>query len=279
LVEIPGGGGASFSVSTDPNASGNLAADGAGDLFGEAGSIVELPASGGAPVTILNSGANGFAVDGEGDVFYSDSNSGQVIKLPAGSDTPHVIAAHFYQPGLLAVDGIHNIFVLDGHGCIVEAIAFSGEHLTLGCGFSYVGQIATDGGGNVYVTEYISPLYFNQNGTVTEIQRSLPPTLSFTTAVGTTSSPQSVQIENIGTTPLSITGLTVSANFVQVPGTGTLEDCAAGMSLEGDRVCNISIVFEPSEGGSMTGSVTLTDNALNAVSTTQVIPLTVQTTP
>ena len=202
-----------------------------------------------------------------------------MIKLPAGSDTPHVIAAHFYHPGSLAVDGLSNIFVLDGHGCIVEAIAFSGEHLTLGCGFSYVDQIATDGGGNVFVTEYISQLYFNQNGSVIEIERSLPPTLSFTaTAVGTTSSPQSFQIENIGTTTLSITGLTVSANFVQVPGTGTLEDCAAGMSLEGDRVCNISIVFEPSEGGSLTGSVTLTDNVLNAVSTTQTIPLT-RTTP
>ena len=111
------------------------------------------------------------------------------------------------------------------------------------------------------------------------IQRSQPPSFSFaSTAVGSTStdSPQSVVIQNIGNQPLDAVapGLLVTGpNFVQVPGSGTPEDCTSSFTLTPGATCNLSLSFEPQSAGPLTSTAVFTDNALNANPATQSIAL------
>ena len=111
-----------------------------------------------------------------------------------------------------------------------------------------------------------------------EINRATPPSLTFAvTTVGSTSSdsPQTVTLENVGNAPLifpiPITGNnpSISANFtlnssgasacqVEDAGTATEETLAPNAS------CKLAISFEPETAGTLSGSLVLTDNNLNA---------------
>jgi hypothetical protein len=84
---------------------------------------------------------------------------------------------------------------------------------------------------------------------------------------------RSIQIQNIGNATLSLSGLSVSENFALVPGSGTPPDCAAGSSVTPGALCNLGISFVPEATGFLTGTVTLSDNMLNADSATQTILL------
>ncbi len=129
--------------------------------------------------------------------------------------------------------------------------------------------VAIDPSGNLYIPDYNA-------GTLTEFQRSLPPTLTYaSTDVGQTSSdsPQSVIVQNAGNQPLTASGLTVGSNFMKVAGPGTPPDCTSSSSLMDGASCNLSISFEPTSGGPLTSSAVLTDNALNAAPAMQTITL------
>jgi hypothetical protein len=114
---------------------------------------------------------------------------------------------------------------------------------------------------------------------VTKVDLTVAPNLSFaTTHVGSTSSnsPQSVLVSNVGNQPLDAVapGLLVTGpNFVQVPGSGTPEDCTSSFSLTPGASCNLSLSFEPQSVGPLTSTAVFTDNALNASSATQTIAL------
>jgi hypothetical protein len=125
--------------------------------------------------------------------------------------------------------------------------------------------IALDAQGNVFGA--------GAYGVVQELPRSQPPTLAFgSILVDTAGSPQSTTVQNVGNA--NLTGiLSVSSNWDEVAVGGPPADCAASFSLVPSAECNLSIAFEPTETGSLTGDVTLTDNALNATDATQSIPL------
>jgi hypothetical protein len=121
--------------------------------------------------------------------------------------------------------------------------------------------IALDGVGDVFATE---PGY----GLLVEVKSSQPATLSFgKIAVGSTSAPQSVTIQNVGNQPLNAVapGLIVGTNFLQVPGSGTPADCTSNFSLTPGASCNLSIVFVPQVVGTIKGTATFTDNGLNTM--------------
>jgi len=101
----------------------------------------------------------------------------------------------------------------------------------------------------------------NLTGTGTGPLVTLSPTsLTFPTQkVGTTSSAQSVKVENTGNATLRITSLKASSNFSQNNNCGS--SVAAGAS------CTISVTFTPKISGTITGAVTLIDNARPATQT------------
>jgi hypothetical protein len=71
--------------------------------------------------------------------------------------------------------------------------------------------------------------------------------------VGTTSGPLSITLGNYGTTPLNIVGITASANF------GESDNCS-GVSLASGANCTINVTFTPSTTGTLTGTLSVTDN-------------------
>ncbi|TAM83613.1 MAG: choice-of-anchor D domain-containing protein [Acidobacteria bacterium] len=80
------------------------------------------------------------------------------------------------------------------------------------------------------------------------------PTLDFVPQqAGTTSAAQTVTLTNNSSTALSISGVTASSNFAETNTCGT--GLAAGAN------CAISVTFTPTTFGSLTGTVTIADNA------------------
>ena len=84
---------------------------------------------------------------------------------------------------------------------------------------------------------------------------SLSPTsLTFATqTVGTTSASQPVTLANTGNATLSITGITTSGDFA--------ESDTCGTSVGTGANCTIKVTFKPTESGSRSGMLSITDNA------------------
>jgi trimeric autotransporter adhesin len=131
--------------------------------------------------------------------------------------------------------------------------------------------LAVDAVGNLFY-----PVGFGNN-TLMELNGAQPPTLKFgPVSVGSTSAPQSIAIQNVGNQTLNAvsTGLSVVGNFLQVPGSGSPADCTSSFSLAPGASCNLSIVFAPKVVGTIHGTATFTDNALNtSPSLSQIVTL------
>jgi sugar lactone lactonase YvrE len=83
-------------------------------------------------------------------------------------------------------------------------------------------------------------------------------------------------LQNIGNQNLGAVspGLVVSGpNFIQVPGSGPSADCTATFLLAPGVACDLGVSFTPQAPGSLISSAVFTDNALNATSASQSVPL------
>ncbi|HXJ94422.1 MAG TPA: choice-of-anchor D domain-containing protein [Terriglobia bacterium] len=81
-----------------------------------------------------------------------------------------------------------------------------------------------------------------------------PTSLSFSSQeVGTASAAQSVTLTNSGTAALNITSITTSPNFTQ--------SGSCGQTVAASATCTVNVAFSPATGGSLTGTLTITDNA------------------
>jgi sugar lactone lactonase YvrE len=238
-----------------------------------------------------NFNPDGVAVDSSGNVYVAlanggSSNTGSILILTPSSNGNYTQSTLSAATGLMfpqgiAVDGNGNVFIANtaggtgGTGNVLKETLSGGTYTqstlpATGLMSSPIG-VAVDGSGNVYISD---------GNLALKEDFADAPTLTFATATpinttDTTDGALSVQIENIGNETLTAfaPGLSVSANFMQVPGNGTPADCTAAFSLAADASCNISVEFEPVTS-TANGSVTLTDNNLNATpSTTQTIPL------
>jgi Bacterial Ig-like domain (group 3)/Putative Ig domain/NHL repeat len=265
-------------------------------------SVIQLGLNFTTPISNGFNFPEGLAVDAKGDVFVADDDNSLVDEIVAvdGSVTPtsavNVLGSGFSHPAGVAVDGNGNVFVADAlNGAVKEIMAVNGSIPAsnptinvLGGGFAQPVGVAVGANGNVFVADaggFTLPSEANTGigSALYELDYADAPTLTFATSTvdGTTDNTDgalSVQIENNGNEPLTAIapGLAVSANFMQVNGSGTPEDCTASFSLAADAACNISVAFAPVAPAEATvnGSVTLTDNSLDALpSATQTISL------
>jgi hypothetical protein len=91
----------------------------------------------------------------------------------------------------------------------------------------------------------------------------LPVTFSHTTltfsaqSVGTTSAPQSVTVTNNLTTTLSNIAMAASGDFL-------LANNTCSTTLAANSQCSFTVTFTPSQVGSITGGVTITDSAFTS---------------
>jgi hypothetical protein len=150
---------------------------------------------------------------------------------------------------------------------------------TVASGLDLPQGVAVDGIGNVYIAD-------TRNNRVLEENVVTPPSLSFaSTAFGALSgdSPQTVAVANNGNADLSFS-IPASGNNPAISGSAFSLDAAttcpqlnsssavAGVLAAG-ATCNYAMDFTPTVVGLNSGTLTLTDNNLNASSATQAIGL------
>ncbi len=93
-----------------------------------------------------------------------------------------------------------------------------------------------------------------------------PTSLTFASIVlGATSAPKTVTLSNTGTATLNIGSITTSGDFAQVT---SPKPC--GSTLAAGANCKIKVTFTPTQTGTRTGNITITDNASNSP---QMVPL------
>jgi hypothetical protein len=101
-----------------------------------------------------------------------------------------------------------------------------------------------------------------------------PTSVNFETqAVGTTSPPQAVTVNNSGTSDLTVSGISISGDFAQTNTCGTLP-----ATLPSGMGCTISVTFTPTAAGTRTGALTVTDDATGSPQTAQLTGTGVTTT-
>jgi hypothetical protein len=285
------GGGFSYPYGVAVDGSGNIYV---ADTLNNA--LKEMPAgcASASCVTTLGGGfiaPSGVAVDGSGNVYVADSFNREVKEMPAGCASASCVrtlgGSGFSEPQGVAVDGGGNVYVADSFNNEVKEMpagcASASCVTTLGGGFSGPSGVAVDGGGNVYVAD-------TGNNAVKEINRATPPSLSFptATAVNTTDSTDGVRtatVKNIGNDTLTFPVPTtqgaydpsVSANFAYVDAASTCTQTGSSSSeaftLAAGASCTMGVEFTPTAAGSINGSITLTDNALNQTYAQQQIGL------
>jgi sugar lactone lactonase YvrE len=267
------------------NAPAGVALDGSGNVFvADAGhnAVKEiLAASGYATVKTLGSGFSypeGVALDGSGNVFVADYLNSAVKEIVAASGYSNVITlgSGFSYPVGVAVDASGNVFVADSTNNQVKEIPASciaGANnstcaLTLGSGFSFPTGVAVDGSGNVFVAD-------NGDSRVVKLDFADPPALNFaTTPVGSQSSdsPRMVTVSNNGnaalTFPIPVSGNNPSVSTGFTLGGATtcpqLSTSSSAATLASAMSCGYAVDFIPVTAGTDSGSLTLTDNHLNA---------------
>jgi hypothetical protein len=101
------------------------------------------------------------------------------------------------------------------------------------------------GGGATDVSLYLSePTY-----------AVFPSSINFgSVKVGKTSAPISIALANVGNGTLSLSSITVTGDFIEQ------NNCSKKLMIEAD--CAIEVQFQPQRTGSLTGEITIKDNAL-----------------
>lgn len=139
---------------------------------------------------------------------------------------------------------------------------------------SSCGSIAA--GSSCTITVYFTPTAMGAaNGTLTISDNagtqtvslsgtgSAPVTLSTTSlnfgrvALRSTSSPQSVTLKNLQAVTLNFTSIATTAGF-------KISSNTCGSSIGGGASCTVGVTFSPTTKGTLTGTLTFTDNAVNS---------------
>lgn len=258
-----------------------VAVDGSGNVYISTlayGLLKETLTAGSYTQSTINGNvyAFGIAVDGQGDIFLGDSVNNQILKesLVNSNYTQSTVATGLNGPHGVAVDGSGNLYIANTQGGqIVKATLSGGNYTqsTLASGLNDPLGIAVDWNGNVFASSAAA-------NTAWKLGFSDPPSLSFaTTPVGSTSSdsPRIVTIQNVGNAVLSF----------PVPGTGNNPSIAPNFALDSSgssncplvntssstvttlaagASCLLPISFRPGAIGTLSGSLVVTDNNLNA---------------
>jgi DNA-binding beta-propeller fold protein YncE len=226
------------------------------------------------------SGPYGVAVDGSGNIYIADPYNNRVLKetLSLGTYTESLVPSSAFGPFGLAVDGRGSVYISNyyawgsGFSNVLKESYSNGSYaesiVQTSSLFGPYG-VAVDGGGNVYVAD-------TDDNRVLKEDFSDPPILNFAlTAPGLTStdSPQTVVVENVGNAPLTLpavsggTNPAISAGFLLNSGVASacplVSAGASSATLPSGDSCVLPISFAPAVAQVYSGSLILTDNALN----------------
>jgi len=218
------------------------------------------------------------AVDGQGDFFTLDGSSLLSHTSTNGSYIQSTVVSGLAGTATsVAVSPTGALYFTDGANAqILKETLINGAYgqsaAMSGASGDLVG-VAVDPSGNVdFVTE--------QADGIGRLDYADAPGLSFaTTPYGSTSSSQTVTVANAGNAPL-IFPIPVSGNNPSIAAGFALNENAASacpvvgagaslpVSLAAGSTCDLAISFSPTTTGSVSGSLVLTDNTLNATGPT-----------
>jgi large repetitive protein len=238
---------------------------------------------------------SGVGVDSSGNVYATSwsatSTSGTLYKeaLSNGNYTQSIISINFVTPEAVAVDPNGNLYVADddfpgenayeGDGKVYKETLSSGSYTqsTLISGLFAPEDLAFDANGNLYlaVITSVNSGEFATAGSIYKEDYADPPTLSFGSVnVGSTSSAQTVTVENFGNATLDFEIPSSGDNPSIAPGFTLASDSGSecplitpestGGTLEPGVSCTLPVTFAPQATGSYNGStLVITDNNLN----------------
>ena len=193
------------------------------------------------------------------------------ILAVGGYITVNALGGGLNNPGGVGLDANGNLFVADtGNNTVKEILAAGGYTTvsTLGSGFNHPEGVTVDGSGNVFIGD-------SMNHAVARLDFADPPSLSFaSTLFGSTSSdsPQTITMTNSGNVtlnfPVPLSGLNpgIGDGFV-ISNTSTcpqLTSSSSPATLAPGSSCINLISFTPTTVGSISGSLAMTDDNLNA---------------
>jgi Abnormal spindle-like microcephaly-assoc'd, ASPM-SPD-2-Hydin/NHL repeat len=230
-------------------------------------------------------------LDAQKRIYVADEGNSRVVRFDDMSGTNFSVAGgvYFSTPSGVGVDGLGKIYITDLYYQYVyrmdditgtNTVVYGGPNFTRNPYALFV-----DSGGTFYTGDYDAPTDpitrtdTNGQGFATTdfgtssglfqpvgIFMPLPPpgggaalkvsakSLAFGNEnIHTTSAPQAVTLTNIGSAPLS-GSVSASANFAE---TDNCANLAVGAS------CTIDATFAPTTTGPLTGTLTLTNNAVN----------------
>ena len=192
-----------------------------------------------------------------------------------GDGGPAVKASR-WNPTQVALDSRGNLFVGGGNDELVQRIdAASGIIVTVAgndlkwffYGYRGDGNLATkaqiDNAGLVIDANESLFIADAGNNRIREVAHMVPvvaltpKSLDFgSVAVGQTSPPQAVTLQNTGSDDLSIASIVASGDFSQI------NNCPSGANtLAPSASCTVTVAFTPTKKGKRTGAVAITDNA------------------
>ena len=279
--------GMDYTVGTGFNIPYAVAVDGARNVYvadTKNAQVEKIDATGAE--TIFASGfvyPEGVSVDSAGNVYVADNATPSGVgQTPAGivfkytpSGAQSIVASGLLDPSSTAVDAAGNVYATGASNTTLVKIAPTGVQSTVVTGLNFPFEVAAAANGDLYIA------HADATAEVLKVNRSAAPGLSFaSTNVGSTSadSPQSVTVENIGNATLNFpvpgsgTDASLSTNFTFGAAT-TCPDTAAAATLLSSKTCVYAVNLVPATQGSISGSLLLTDNALNVAGATQSIAL------
>jgi len=234
----------------------------------------------------------GVSVDATGNLYIADTGNNAIRKLSGGTltvvaGTPGVsgssgdggaaTSARLNAPTDVVLDAAGDLYITDsGNNKIRFVSAASGTISTL-AGLGTAGS--SGNGGNATAAQLTGPagVAVNQFGSLfiadtgnNRIEKVDSTSVSLAYGpvnINTTTAPQTITVTNIGNAGLTLSKIAITSGFNQVASGGT--DCTASTALAAGASCLIAITFKPTTPTTYTGSVSITDNALNNAASVQ----------
>jgi hypothetical protein len=228
--------------------------------------------------TVTPEGNTGVAVDWMGNIYITDGylelDPSRIIKVtPSGVAsllTPTGIT--FDSPQGVAADAMGNIYVADGGNNRIVKITAAGVASVLNVSglpapatLEIPFGVTVDPLGNLYIPDSGNGriLFVNVSGASLTFPT---PTAEGTT--DTTDGAQTATVTNLGNQPLVFSANpTFTADFSS-NGNDT-NPCSSSTSLSPGTVCDVSVNFTPQSAGSLSAGITVTNNTLNVIGSTE----------